>query len=65
MWSESGRSRSRKREEAKHGEIAGKASGKLQLIPQGNSGVDIMSQNCPTKVPVQSHPNTCQSLFKH
>ena len=52
-------------EEAGAGEIAGKASGKLQLIPQGNSGVDTMSQNCPTKVPVQSHPDTCQSLFKH
>ena len=45
------------------GAIAGKASGKLQLIPQGNSGVDITSQSCPTKIPVQSYPDTCQ--FKH
>lgn len=57
----------RKGRKQSKGGAAGKASGKLQLILQGNFGVDFMPQNCPTrdKVPVQSYPDTCQLLSKH
>lgn len=49
------------------GVVVGKASGKLQLIPQGNLEVEVMPQSCLTtgEVPVQSYLGTCQSLFKH
>lgn len=40
------------------GAIAGKASGKLQLIPQGNSGVDVTSQEL-------SHWSSCAVISGH
>lgn len=66
---ESGKQAEGEGEERKQckGVVGGKGSGKLQLIPQGNSEVEVMPQSCPTRgnVPMKSYPGTCKSLVKH